>query len=277
MAIAPPGPEQVQADDLKDAGQVLLAVVAAAVPASVGVGIALFWLRLHDARMSPLVVVAGIPKERLALEGSQLLVYVVGSTVLALVLMIGMALGRIDQRRLAAYALALIGLVLVATAVLIDQDVVRAGGSLGGRIEEPGRLWAAAGGGFFLAGILVFPTVRRHNWRLSVAVGIIYVVLATALAFGYLALATQRLRHSSVGPHAVVLLTNARPEGKGKPRQRLAGRLVYVSGDAVAVCVDCERYFHDQRILVVPRKRVVWVRVDSKDVTPPRRELKPTG
>jgi hypothetical protein len=286
VASPQPRPGTVGPDDLKDAWAVLSAASVAALPASVGVGIGLTWLRLHDAQMDPIPVLARMPKAQLALDGAQVLVYVVLSALLAVAIVFFTNLTRARRRLSVCFILLVIGGTLLLLAWPIQQrsdlGVVDFSPRFGGwfAMEEPARWAATAGGGFLLAAALIFRRHRWNDWRFSVAIGVVYASLATAFVFGYLAISESGTKRNSLGPPVVVLLDNPRPESKGTPRRRQPGRLVWATADAVALCVQCEPFNPYRRIIEFPRRRVVWVRVQSRD-TPPRipkgRELKPFG
>jgi hypothetical protein len=253
----------------------------------VAVGIGLFWLRLHDAKMSPLPVIARVPKDELALEGAQVLVYVVASTVFALGVVFLTDVVRLKRRRSVELILTIVGLSLVLLAWPMergsDLGIVDFGKSLDGIfiIERPERWSAVAGGGFLLAAALIFRRHRWNDWRFSVAIGLCYAAIATSVVFAYLAVSGRGTNRDELGPPVIVLLDNPRPQAKGKPRRRQEGRLVYASTDGVGICVQCEPDIPYRRVLEFPRRRVVWVRVQSRDFpprkTPRKLELKPTG
>jgi hypothetical protein len=272
-----PRPETVGPDDLKDAGAVLGAVLGAAVPASVAVGIGLSWLRLHDAALDPLPVLARIPKDQLALEGAQVLLYVVASAFAALLLVFLAAKVELLRRLSVLIVLVFLGIGFIVAAWPLER-----GGDIGGIfvIEEPARWSAVLGGGLLLGAALIFRARHWNDWRYSIVVGLTYAVLATGGVFLYLAVTAQGTTRDSLGPPVTILLDNPRPEQKGKPRRRVEGRLVWANDNAVAVCVLCAPYAPYRRIVEFPRRRVLWMRVQSRDLLPrlpPKRDYKPFG
>lgn len=278
-----PRPATVGGDDVKDAGALLGAAVGAAVPASVAVGVALEWLRLHDAGIDPLPVLSRVPKDELALDGAQVLVYVVASTLFAFTVVILADLFEMRRTPAAVIVLAGAGIALILVAVplqagadlgLIDFREDRGGTFL---VEEPARWAAVAGGGLVLSAVLAARSHRWNDWRYAAASGGIYALIATAAVFLYLAVTHRGTERDSLGPPAIVLLANPRPEAKGMPRRRLEGRLVWANADGVGLCVLCEPTDPYRRVVEFPRRRIVWVRVQTADSPPLARQLKPFG
>lgn len=283
-------PAEVATEDLKDAGAALGAAVAAAVPASVAVGIGLMWLRLHDAGLDPLPVLARVPKDDLALEGSQVLLYVLASVFVAVGIVLAARVGRVERRKSVRGILRLVGGFLLVLALAMEErwtvgplDFSKGEGGFS-VIEEPARWAAVAGGGFLLAAALIFRKIRWNNWQFSVLVGLIYASLATGAVFAYLAIANRGTTRESLGPTAVVLLDRPRPVAKGlAPRRRQEGQLVYATADGVALCLRCDPDYPFRRVLEFPRKRIVWVQINSRNTAtrriflPARRDPKPEG